>query len=147
MAARMAEFLFKRTFSGFIAGDEQTAKRMQTWQVGELVQADIKLRQNRSLPWHRRYWALCQLVYQNCEEFKSATEVHLWLKLECGLTKEIMLRSTGEIVKVPDSIAFDKMDQNQWAAFWKRACDVIHEHVLPGIDIAALENEIAMIAS
>ena len=147
MAAPVAEFLFKRTPAGLAPADEATAERMKRWQLGELVQAEIKLRQSRSLAWHRRYWALCALVYQNCEDFKSAAEVHLYLKLECGLVREIMLRSSGEIVKVPDSIAFDKMDAQAWAAFWKRACDVVHQHILPGIEIAAIENEIAMVAS
>jgi hypothetical protein len=143
----MALCTFKRTLGGLAPADETTAERIRRWNVGELMQADIKLRSGRSNAWHRRYWALCSLVHQNSEDFKSAQEVHLWLKLECGHTKDMLLRSTGEIVKVADSIAFDKMDATAWAAYWQRVVAVVHEHVLPGIDIASLENEIAQIAS
>lgn len=136
-----------KSLTGLHPANERAINAFKKLEIGGQYEIDIPVKNTRSGLWHRRYWALCSLIYQNCDDFKSSEEVHIWLKLECGLTKDMVLRSTGEIVKVADSIAFDKMDNERWAAFWRKACDVVHTHILPGIDIAALEDEIAQVVS
>jgi len=42
-----------------------------------------------------------------------------WFKLRCGLTEDIMMRS-GNIVTLPSSVAFDKLPQDQFSAYFDR---------------------------
>ena len=129
------------------AADDESAAVLAKIPAGTTFEADVKTRKPRSGAWHRRYWALCSLIYANVEGFKSVREVHEYLKLEAGLVRTIALRSTGELVRIPDSIAFDAMDAEGWAIYWKRVLDVVHEHILPAVEIATIENEIASLAS
>lgn len=83
------------------AADDESAAVLAKIPAGTTFEADVKTRKPRSGAWHRRYFALCQLIYANVEGFKSVREVHEYLKLEAGLVRTIALRSTGELVRIP----------------------------------------------
>jgi hypothetical protein len=58
-----------------------------------------------------------------------------------GLYREIAIRETGEIVKVPGSISFAKMDQTKFEDFYERALKELCA-MAGGIDHASLRNEV-----
>ena len=103
----------------------------------------VKISQPRSLPWLRRYWALVGLVAENSSY--SREDVHVLLKIRCGCSRLIQERN-GNILTVPDSISFDRMQADAWAVYWNRVVDYVASDLLPGISRKELERELIEIA-
>lgn len=132
-----------RTLSGLTPADDAASDVLRRIALGEVVTVDV--RKPRSHKRLRRWFALCNLLYQNCEQFKSPDMAHQWLKIMAGHCTQIVSQSTGEVYLVADSIAFSRLDETEFQAVWDRACKAVAEHLLPEIEQATLENEIARI--
>ena len=100
----------------------------------------VSLTQPRSVPHLRLYFAVLKLVAANMETTVTPEALHEWVKVKCGVSVMIPLRS-GAVDVVPGSIAFDKMDQDQFNRFFDSAMGLIVEHLIPGLSRRALEAE------
>lgn len=114
---------------------------------GELLEAfpagkplRVAITQPRSVPQMRLYWSMLRLVADNLDSEVTTEALHSWIKMRCGVTAAIPLRS-GQVEYVPGSIAFDKMDQDQFGRFFDRATELLVEHVIPGLSKPHLEAE------
>lgn len=144
-----------RTATGCAAADEDAQKALNKHAIGSTFPADIPVRHTRSLAWHKKYWQLMTMLGDNLEQvevepglflpIKNKDDAHLAMKYATGLYDSYAL--PGSVVRIVKSTAFDEMTADEWAVYWKRAIDAVHQTFLPGIDIVALENEIAMLAS
>lgn len=94
----------------------------------------------RSVPQHRLYWAFLTLVAENLDQEVKAEVLHEWMKIRCGITKEIRLRS-GEIVTLPGSTAFDKMEHAAFTVYFQQVKDLVVNHLIPRADCEAFERE------
>lgn len=75
---------------------------------------------------HRTYWRALSLVVKNgSNRWPTAEHLHDEIKLACGYYRKAANLATGEIMLIPDSTAFDKMDQVQWQAFMDRAMELV----------------------
>ena len=92
----------------------------------------------RSVPQLRLYFGMLELVVENLEQDTTTEVLHEWVKKRCGVTADILLRN-GETDTVAGSIAFEAMENDAFQIFFKRAIDLIVEHIIPGMDSAALE--------
>lgn len=147
----------QKALSGHLAPACETSEQLaRKLAPGEAIEVDWKTRNTRSVRWHRRYWALCNMIYQNVEritiageviEFNSVDKVHLTLKSLAGLVDGVIVLPDGTRAYLIRSIAFDAMTADEWADAWKKMLDVVHQHILPSVEIAAIENEIARIAA
>jgi len=81
---------------------------------------------------HRTYWRALGLVCKSTNRWASAEHLHDEIKLACGFYRKAANLETGEIMLIPDSTAFDKMDQAEWQVFMDRAMELIAREV--GID-------------
>lgn len=143
----MRVFLQKRG-DGLLAPACETSEALVArLATGEAIEADWKTRNTRSVQWHRRYFALCNLIYQNCEEFRSVEDVHLQLKARAGLYDSLITLPNGTQAMLVRSIAFDNMTADEWAQAWPRLLDVVHQEILPGIELPEVEDEIARLAA
>ena len=131
---------FRRTLAGLAPAGDAEQTRLRKIKVGEVVTCELKM--SRSLPEHRRYWLMCSLVAINHEQLQDAESVHQALKLLTGWTDKIALRSTGEIIQVPRSISFSKMTPDEWDTYFAKAKQAVCEHLLPGVDLRELQDEI-----
>lgn len=131
----------KRTLSGLAADDGEAEAWFKRWPLGLRLRANVRRpRNHRSL---NRWWALCSIVSMNSQELPSKESVSDFLKIQCGHFLPIIIKSTGEVVKVPNSISFDAIDdEHKFEEIWLRAIRVVCEEILPGIDSADLELEI-----
>lgn len=139
-----APALFRKTLSGLAPANDTASEMIAKVKAGALVQAVVK--RPRSLPWLARYWVLCAKIAENFPSAKgnhlTAEQVHFLLKLECGCATPIK-RKNGEVIFVPDSIAFAKMDHDAWSEYWDRVCDYVCGELMPGLQRADLENELS----
>jgi hypothetical protein len=152
----MRAFFAKRLDGSFVAACETSETYVRKVSPGEAIEVDLKTRNTRSVRWHRRYWALCNMIYQNVEritiageviEFNSVDKVHLTLKSLAGLVDGVIVLPDGTRAYLIRSIAFDAMTADEWADAWKKMLDVVHQYILPSVAIASIENEIARIAA
>lgn len=136
---------FRRTLAGLAATDESSAAALRKIPVGELVTAEIKRPRNGRE--HRLYWVLCTAVATNHEQLRDAESVHQVLKMLTGLTDKVAIKSTGEIIEIPRSISFGKMSADEWDAYFERAKQAVCDHLLPGVGLRELQDEILRMAA
>lgn len=74
---------------------------------------------------HRTYWRALSLVVKSTDRWPTKEKLHEDIKIALGFVEKRPNISTGEIVLVPDSTAFDAMDQDQWQVFMDRAMELI----------------------
>lgn len=133
--------IFRRTLRGFEPVNDMAREAMGRVKLGADVR--LKIERPRSLPWHRRYFALVTLIADNTDY--TPEDVHTLLKMRCGCRRLIRERN-GREVWVPDSIAFDRMDRDAWQTYWSRVVDYVAAELLPGVTAAELERELAAVA-
>jgi len=113
------EFFVERTVQGLKAIDDHGRSILQKVKVGEVIQCELN--KPRNLAHHRKFWALLNTVWQAAGEWSSPYGLLIELKVRLGLVQEVLLRDTGELVRVPKSISFAQMDQTEFDQFYERA--------------------------
>jgi len=131
--------LVRKQFSTLRPVDEAGEEALRKIKNGSLVQVEIK--QPRNVQHHRKYWALVSLVAENTDRYPDAETVHEAIKVAVGLRTEITMPD-GAKAYVPGSIAFNKMDQGEFNAFYDRVCDAVAKHFLPGVTSESLKREV-----
>lgn len=138
----MARFLVSKHLNSLRPVDEGGEDALRKIGQGELVMVEVK--RPRNLKHHRLYWALVSLVWQNMDgdRYPTAEDLHSAIKIAAGLRTMIQLPD-GTVGFIPGSIAFHKMSQDDFAAFYDRVCDLVAKHFLPGVTVLELKNEVA----
>lgn len=136
----MTAITMTRTLSGFCPADEKARKILA--KIPLLTTVSVEYRQPRNGPMHRRYWALCQMVCDNSDQYGSAEMVSDHLKILAGHCTTVVSKGSGEVYLLPKSISFSSMDQGEFDTFWTRAVKVVTEHILPGVTETEIESEI-----
>lgn len=136
----MATINVTRTLSGLAPADDRARKVLAKVAQGAVIQIEYK--QPRNGPMHRRYWALCQMVYDNTEGYGSAEQVSDHLKILAGHCDQVASKATGEVFLIPKSISFSAMDQGEFDQFWGLVVKAVCEHLLPGVTQPEIENEL-----
>lgn len=145
----------ERTLTGCRAADDDSAAVLKRIPLGTTFEADVVTRKLRSTAWHRRYWLLMSMLASNVESveiepgivmlIKSSDDAHTAIKYATGLYDTFAIE--GGVVRLLKSTAFDRMDWDQWTAYWPRVLDAVHHKFLPGVSIPDVEQEIARLAS
>ena len=128
--------LFRRGEHGLVPLDDELPgwKRIKP---GDIV--DIEYVRPRSQKFHRLLWALLKLVADNQEKY-GMDEILDVVKIGVGHTRVIAM--PGDFVfRVPKSISFASMDDDEFAAFFRSAVDFIISDLIP-FDSEALLREV-----
>lgn len=135
------KFLACKALRGLQPVDEIGEEVMRGIGRGEIV--TIEIRRPRSLRHHRLFWALMSIVWQNIDQERYPTVEDLVgaVKIAAGLRTRIVLPD-GTQGFMPGSIAFHRMDQTAFHAFYERVCDLIAQHFLPGVTSEQLRSEV-----
>ena len=105
---------------------------------GELV--EVNYSRPRNLKLLRKYWQICEYVSQACPGVESKNQVDLLLKIKTG--NVIMFAWGDDIYQVPGSIAFGKMDENEFQEFFSKCVKIILELFLPNMTEQEIVEEI-----
>lgn len=135
------KLLFAKDRLGKLAPvDEAGEAALRGLSAGEIVSVEIK--RPRNVQMHRLYWALVTLVWQNQERYPTPEDLHSALKVAAGLRTQVTLPD-GTVGFIPGSIAFHKMDQAEFSAFYSRVCDLMAKYFLPGVTSEELRAEVS----
>lgn len=91
----------------------------------------------RNVKHHRLLWVVAGIIAENSFDFENAEHVVYQLKLSTGLVdhRAVWSEEFGwTIHAIPQSIAFESMSQEHFAAWFKQALEVIHAVMLPGVE-------------
>lgn len=137
----MSRFLAQKHLGSLRPADEAGEDALRKIGNGEVV--SIELKRPRNIKHHRMFWALMTIVHSNMDEARYPTVEDLVaaVKIAAGLRTRIVLPN-GEVGFIPGSIAFHKMDQTAFSAFYDKVCDLIAKHFLPGVTSDQLREEV-----
>jgi len=139
----MARFLAVKQLGVFRPVDDQGEEAMRHIKQGSIV--EIEVRSKRRIRHHRLYWALISKVWENVDHdgFPTADNLSDTVKLCVGVREQLILPD-GTFSYKPGSIAFHKMDQTEFAAFYDRVCDLLIRRFLPGVTNEELRHEVEL---
>lgn len=139
----MSRFLAQKHLGALRPADEAGSEALRLIANGDLVMVEIK--KSRNIRHHRLFWALMTVVHDNMdtERYPTVEDLAAAVKIAAGLRTRIELPN-GEIGFIPGSIAFHKMDQIAFSAFYDRVCDLIAKHFLPGVSSGELKQEVSI---
>ena len=149
---------FCRVDRGLIPTESRAEEYVQKLGTGEEVA--LKVVRIRSLQWHKRYWALISDIAPHLTEInislgevpammpiKTPYDLHTALKLISGHCTTQHIAGTPYVLRIPLSTDFENMDGQEWKELYPKLLDAIHERALPEINIEALRDEFARMAS
>lgn len=145
----------ERSLNGCKPADEEASDVLKRIPMGTTFEADVVTRKTRSGAWHRRYWMLMSMIAENCEQVEiepgvvlpitDAESAHVACKYLTGLYDSYAIK--GGVVRLLKSTAFEKMEAEAWEKYWVKLLRAVHMTILPGVEIAEVEDEIARLAS
>lgn len=135
----MSDLYLKRTLKGLEACDEQGVNVLRRIKVGEIVSCEVT--QPRNLAFHRKFFALLNLVWQASGEWSSVYALLIELKVNVGHVQSAVIRETGEVVRVPKSISFANFDETSFGEFYEKCLTKLCE-MAGGIDEDSLRQEV-----
>jgi hypothetical protein len=116
--AEKPTYAFRRQGDALVPEMAMDRRALDGITQGERVKVEI--RQWRNSDRNRAYWAMLQEVVEATEAAITAERLHEVLKLELKVVDLIRLPS-GLTVAIPGSIAFDKMEEPEFVAFFRAA--------------------------
>ena len=93
----------------------------------------------RNLKFHKKFFALINLVYENQEVYNNIEHLRKDLTVEAGFY-DIRHDLHGVEVREPKSISFAKMDDNEFSELYNRFVDVVVKWL--GIEKESIIEEI-----
>lgn len=116
--------------------------KLQRFKVGEVFKC--KFSKPRNIQFHRKFFALLNLVFENQDYYKTEEHLLTDVKIACGYV-EWLSRPGSDIVAIPRSIAFHKMDEHEFGKFFDLAIEYMIDKFIPGTDRDELLNEVEKI--
>ncbi len=135
--------MFGELYSCLYPSDEEISKGLP---VGADVVGSFKDNDRRSLKFHKKYFALIKLAYDNLpehleERYKTLEEFRIEMKMQAG-ARDKMISITGTEYWVPKSMAFNKMGAEEFEKLYSKTLDFICSYVLVGIEKKSIDEQI-----
>lgn len=105
--------------------------------VGEVLR--VKYTRPRNGDHHRKFFALLQVVLENQEHFVNIDQILIDFKIRTGHV-DVFIRQNGEVVYVPKSISFARMDQAGFEKFYQSVLDTAVREYVKGCDPRELDR-------
>lgn len=121
----MKIYLVKQLNNSFKVAYDSDYERLKKIKVGEVYECEIK--QPRNLKFHKKYFALVKMLFDNQERYNDMEELRRDLTIEAGFYNE-RANFQGEIIREAKSISFAKMTQSDFDDLYNRTIDVICQY-------------------
>jgi hypothetical protein len=95
----------------------------------------------RNPMFHRKFFSLLQLVFENQERYDNFEQFRKEIVMRAGYYEE-HVHLTGKVSYTARSLAFDKMDETEFAELYDKCCAVIIEYFWPDIQQHDLEEAV-----
>ena len=112
---------YKRTYSAWEPIDDNAKKIFKRYKVGDIADHEHTIKRNSAF--HRKYFAVLNLTFQNQDFAKDFDIFREVVTIEAGLFNWVRLID-GEEQKRANSISFAKMDDLQFSYLYSKVFDV-----------------------
>ena len=120
-----------------VSFDDEAAEVLRKWKPGVMIEVEAK--KPRNSQFHRKLFAMLNIVFRNTDKFKNMDELLYFVKIETGHTDIVELKTIA--FRIPRSIAFNKMNEDEFGQFYNKAVDVCLLEV--PIDRADLADQVS----
>ena len=117
--------------------DDEAIAVISKWKDGDMIVAEVVRPRNGKF--HKKFFAMLNIIYMNSDEFKSITDLLNYVKIETGHADIIEVH--GVAFRVPKTISFAQMDEDSFSVFYNSAVQVC-VNVVP-MDEDLLANKVA----
>ena len=90
---------------------------------------DLKPTSKRSEQHHKKYFAVLNDVVKTTDKWPTSQHLHDDLKMLCGYYRTVVNKHNNQVYYIPDSIAFTKMDQQEFSKFFDQAMGKLSEAI------------------
>lgn len=135
----MADLYLIRTVAGLAAVDDAGKEILRKIKMGKVVKCEVT--QPRHLSHHRKFFALLNTVWAAAGDWPTVEDLLVELKIKLGITRDVIIRESGEVVKIVGSISFAAMDQAAFDAFYENAIKALC-FMVGGMDPGMLRDEV-----
>jgi hypothetical protein len=101
----------------------------------------VEVKLPRNLLWHRKMFALFNLLYENQSRFPTMDDLRAALLVYIGFCTEVTLKD-GRTAFIPKSLSFAKLDQVGFEQLWSALVAAACEHIIPNMKDEDLRREI-----
>lgn len=122
--------------------------RERGYKTGTQVRAELK--QPRNIKFHRLVHGLGKLVAQSVDAFQGM-DAHTTIKRlqgdanVCCTVEHFNIPDLGRVTRsIPESLAFDEMDEARFREFWSGICQHLIARYWPGLDEAKVDEMVGM---
>lgn len=133
------DVMMVKTLTGLVPASDEARNELRPVKLGTVLRC--KIHRMRNSAHHRKFFALLNTVWAACDQWPSVDALLTDLKFRLRHTDDVLLVSTGEIVRIPRSISFSAMDQSEFDEFYARALRELCE-MAGGIEESALRQAV-----
>lgn len=116
------EIWVKNTFRGLIPMYDTDLDNKKKLKIDQEYLVTVKM--PRNIKFHRKMFALYNLVFQNQEQYRFLEDLRKDITIEAGFYRE-RTDINGEVRKEAESISFANMDEDVFSELYNRSLDVI----------------------
>jgi hypothetical protein len=132
------KLLVKKTHGGLKPCYDTDYEIYSKIQINEEFEIDYKKKRNAKF--HKKFFALLKLFYENQDVYNNIEDLRLDLIKESGRFEEVINIFTGEVFKKANSISFGSMDEITFSELYEDCKTIICKHL--GIGKEVIEEEI-----
>lgn len=115
------------TARGLRPHTQDDAEKLVSIEQGKIYElVPVTKRSDRQL---RTYWKALGLVVKVTQKWTTAENLHRDIKMTLGYREQVINMRTGEVTLVPDSIALDRMNHEEFCDFMNQAMALVADTV------------------
>jgi len=134
----LAKLYFKKTLNGLIPSDSNTKVIYDKIPMRKVVR--ITLNVARNYEFHKKAMALVKIAFDNQDDFTDFDKFRASLTIRCGHIYPIKVH--GKDHWLPESWAFNKMDNIKFEEFYRNLWGVIYNDIFDGVDAGQLNEAV-----
>lgn len=134
--------IMRKQMGSLVPMDSQGEDLLKAIQQG--VDVKVTVTQSRNIKAHRLYWKMCGMVAQNTDDGWTDQNVSDLLKIATGHYSVTKGRQ-GQEYKIPKSIDFASMGQEEFGPFLDRCIAMVCERIIPGLPESEFRRELETI--
>lgn len=107
------KIIVKKTYLGLLPASLGEFDKLETAKFIEGELYEVEIRKKRNIKFHRKFFALINLCYENQEFYNDIEDLRKELVIDAGFYREVTTHH-GEIKKEALSLSFSSMDEIQF---------------------------------
>lgn len=113
-----------------VAADEDTEKYLNNRKPGDVLSLEIKIARNYEN--HKRFFSFIKQTFDMQDHFTEIEAYRKWITLQAGYFDTI-IEPNGRARLIPQSIAFEKMEEDEFQELFSAAIDVFLRELGAGL--------------